>query len=1278
MIRYFFTAGFAAFCLVFVLGAFNAMAASADSFEPDNGVDPSPDSATVSAPLAKPIVAGVQQSHSLDTATDRDFVKFTIATAQDILVQTDSDIPDTDTRLRLFDNSSPPKQLAINDDIADNNYLSRITLNGLQAGTYYISVEQYGFVGGFGQVIENYKLTLLTSAPGQKFAPIFTGQLRADGVAYAPFKFSVPVLGTEPIALTATGLPTGVQLIGNTLTGVPTAVGTFDVAITATGAGGNKTQTITIDISAFGVITTIMGDGNAKFSGDGELASQAQLIFPQAVALGKNGDVLIVDSNNNRVRKIDGATGVVATLAGGGTPDPVNDGDPAAQAIYSYPSDMAIDSAGNIYIADSSNYRIRKITASTGIVSTIAGNGQFGFSGDNGPATSASFGNVFGIAVDTSGNVYIADGDNNRVRKVAAATGVITTVAGNGTYGYTGDTFAATSATLASPQDIVVASNGDIFISDSENNVIRKVTVSDGKINTIAGNGTPGYSGDTFAALGAQLDYPNGLALDSSGNLYIADFNNSVIRKITGLNIDTVAGDGTYGYGGDTNLAVNAQLNQPYFVTVAANGDLYIADTFNNVIRKVNKSDGKINTIGGSNVYGFSGDNGPALSAKLGGPNAIVLDSTGGVIFSDSDNNRLRRIASGTITTFSGGGFPGDNKIGTAASLNFPTACAADSAGNVYITDFNDNRVRKVDAASGKITTIAGNAITGFSGDGFPAIDAGINGPVGITVDSAGNVFFSDYYNNRIRKIDATTGKISTFAGGGVQTGENVSATTAALVGPTALAVDSSGILYLNDSGNDRIRKINTTNQIVTVAGTGVAGFGGDNAAATAALLDLVPLSGIAVDSSGNLFIADTNNNRIRRVAVSGGKISTVAGNGLNGFAGDGAAAITATVDAPTSVAVDATGYLFITDSNNVRVRKVGVAGKPAITSPLTDSTTTDTIYTYRISATGHPAAIFSATGLPPGLVVLTSGLITGIVPSTAAGAYDISLIAINSSGKDEKTLRLIVGKPAGTANNAAAFSSGSKAITAVPNPAKKGSLVSFVAPSAADGDGDQLVHTWDFGDGSEKVGTGTNETAQHLYAAAGLYTVTCTINDWDTTLTDVATIVLAVNEPDVPVDQCAILKCQFKLDFTATTKDSLAFSGALPLRKATPTSIKLFIGDIQKTLTPNGKSKTDTLKIKASGKLSPVRTGDVAFNASKFSISLKGQNLHDALNKLDSRFQKNQPNAVSVPMPIMLSVDGDTFIQSVNVIYSSKNGKGTGKRQSEGSGLSGRSGAPF
>ena len=1262
--------------MLLALGSAGVLAATPDSFEPDDAVDPTPDSALNSRAVAKPIVPGTQQIHSIHSATDRDFVKFVLASSQDILAQTDSDIPNVDTVMRLFDSTG--KQIAINDDIpGSGSLLSRITLSGLPAGTYYLSVEAYGFAGGGGGLIDSYKLTLLTSAPGAKFAPIFTGQTAIDGVAFAPFELSVPTLGTAPITLTATGLPTGVQVIGNTLSGVPTQVGSFDASVTATGPGGTKTQTITINISAFGLITTIMGNGTARFSGDGGLATQAQMVFPQAVAMGKagTGDVLVVDSDNNRIRKIDGTSGIVTTVAGGGTPDPVNDGDPAATAIYSFPTDMAIDSAGNIYIADTNNYRIRKITASTGIVTTIAGNGQYGFSGDNGAATDASFGTVIGIAVDSSGNVYFADGDNNRIRKVNATTGVITTVAGNGTFGATGDTGPATAATLGSPQDIAVASNGDIFISDSYNNTIRKVTASDGKINKIAGTGTANYTGDTGAALSATLNFPNGLALDSSGNLYIADTGNSVIRKITGLNIDTVAGNGTPGYLGDTGPAKAAEINQPYFVTVASNGDLFIADTFNYVIRKVTVADGKINTIAGNAVPDFTGDGGPALSASLNTPEGLVLDSTGAVIFTDSGNDRLRRIASNVINTFSGGGFPGDNKLATSASLNFPTACATDAAGSIYIADFSNNRIRKVDGTTNKITTIAGTGVQSFSGDAGPAIAATLHGPLGIVVDSASNVYFSDRSNNRVRKIDASTSKISTIAGGGVSTGEGVAATTAQLSLPGALALDSAGNLFLVDTGNERIRKVDTTGKITTVAGNGTAGFSGDNATALNAQLDLDAISSITVDSAGNLLIADTNNNRIRRVAASGGKISSVVGNGTTDFSGDNDAANRAGVNAPTGVAIDAGGYVYLTDTGNVRVRKVGVASQPVITSSLTDTTTTDTLYTYNISATGHPAPIFSATGLPPGLVVLTSGLITGVPPSTAAGAYDVTLIAINSSGKDEKTLRLIVGKPAGTANSAASFSSGSKTITAVPNPAKKGSLVSFVAPSATDADGDQLVHTWNFGDGSATYGSGTNETAQHLYAAAGLYTVTCTINDWDTASTDVATIVLAVNEADVPVDQCAILKCQFKLDFNSANKDSLAFSGALPLRAATPKDFKLFIGDLQKTLVPNGKSKTDTLKIKASGKLSPVHTGDVAFNASKFSITLKGQNLHDTLQKLDSRFQKNQPSATSVPLPIMISVDGDTYIQSVTVIYTSKNGKGSGKRQQEGSGLSGRTG---
>ena len=298
------------------------------------------------------------------------------------------------------------------------------------------------------------------------------------------------------------------------------------------------------------------------------------------------------------------------------------------------PWGVVTDSAGSLYVADLEDSRVRKV--SNGLIDAAAGNGVYGYSGDNGPALSAELAYPYGVAVDAAGNLYIADTNNSRIRKVS--NGAISTVAGNGTAGYSGDNGPATSAQLNYPTAVAVDAAGDLYIADTQNNRIRKV--SNGAIVTIAGNGTAGYSGDNGPAAAAQLNSPYGVALDSAGNLYIADRYNSRIRKVSNGAIVTVAGNGASGYSGDDGPATSAELSYPAGVAVDSAGDLYIADGGNSRIRRV--SNGTIATIAGNGIAGFSGDNGPATSAELYEPLAVALDSAGNVYIADDGNNRIR------------------------------------------------------------------------------------------------------------------------------------------------------------------------------------------------------------------------------------------------------------------------------------------------------------------------------------------------------------------------------------------------------------------------------------------------------------------------------------------------------------------------------------------------------------------------------------------------------------------------------------------------------------
>jgi uncharacterized protein (TIGR03437 family) len=334
------------------------------------------------------------------------------------------------------------------------------------------------------------------------------------------------------------------------------------------------------------------------------------------------------------------------------------------------------------------------------------------------------------------------------------SNGVITTVAGNGTCCFSGDDGSAISAELYQPFGVAVDSVGNLYIADSSNNRIRKV--SNGVITTIAGNGTQGFSGDNGSATSAQLYFPDGVAVDSAGNVYIADSSNNRIRKVSNGVITTIAGNGTQGFSGDNGSATSAQLSFPDGVAVDSSGDLYIADSYNSRIRKV--SAGLITTVAGNGITGIYGDNGPATSAELSLPQGVAVDSRGNLYIADWGSNRIREVVNGEITTVAGNyvtsGFSGDNGPATSAELSRSTGVAVDSAGNIYIADSGNNRIRKVsNGVIRVISTVAGNGAAGFSGDNGPAASAELNGPTGVAVDSVGNVYVADSPNNRIRVL---------------------------------------------------------------------------------------------------------------------------------------------------------------------------------------------------------------------------------------------------------------------------------------------------------------------------------------------------------------------------------------------------------------------------------------------------------------------------------------------------------------------------------------------
>jgi trimeric autotransporter adhesin len=346
------------------------------------------------------------------------------------------------------------------------------------------------------------------------------------------------------------------------------------------------TSTIT-PFSGIGIITTAAGTGLKTYSGDGGQATAASLNDPEGVAVDTAGNIYIADTINHRIRKVLRSTGVITTVVGDGTASYGGDEGPASSAYLFQPWGVAVSASGNIYISDGANFRVRKV--SFGIITTVAGNGTLSYGGDGGPATSAQMSAPAAIAVDLDENIYIAVPGNGRVRKVTRSTGIITTVAGDGTTGFSGDGGLATAAQLRQPYGVAVDKSGNIYIADNANHRIRLVAKGTGIITTLAGDGTSGYSGDGGPAASAQLSYPYDVSVDASGNVYISDTYNHrvrVVTKSTGI-ITTIAGVGAPSYGGDGGISTSAQIYYPHGIAVDASGSIFIADTSNSRLRVI-------------------------------------------------------------------------------------------------------------------------------------------------------------------------------------------------------------------------------------------------------------------------------------------------------------------------------------------------------------------------------------------------------------------------------------------------------------------------------------------------------------------------------------------------------------------------------------------------------------------------------------------------------------------------------------------------------------------
>ncbi len=672
--------------------------------------------------------------------------------------------------------------------------------------------------------------------------------------------------------------------------------------------------------SAFaqGIITTAAGS-DYIFADDNTPAVQARLAGPVGLAADPQGNYYIAEPQLNLVMKVD-RNGLLTVLAGNGLKRLAGEGGLARAASIGEPRHVATDAQGNVYIASEFIHRIFKVDRN-GIVTVVAGRG-FGIGAEGGQATQTPLEHPSSVGVDAQGNVYYGENIEtlgSRVRRVST-TGIVTTVAGNINATALGDGGPATNAGLSFPQAVVFDSRGNMYISESGRNRIRRV--SNGVITTFAGGGNDNVN-NGIPATQASLANPGGLLFDPAGNLLVVESGSHRIRRITsdGM-IATIAGTGNNDFAGDGNTAANASFSNPVGIAMDSAGNLLIADRDNQRVRRLLAS-GIVETAAGRG--GFTGDGGAAILARLVGPVALAMNAASTLYIADPDSHRIRQVtAGGQITTLVGTGRAAsspDNTPAGNASIVGSFSVAVDAANNVY---FDENcRIRRVTTA-GILNTFAGNANCQFSGDGGPAINAGLTAS-GMTFDRSGNLYIADVFNARIRRI-TPAGVITTIAGNGLAgySGDGGPALQAAIRPADGIAVDASGGVYFTEFVNHRVRKI-SNGTITTFAGNGLGGRSGDGGPAADARVG-GPF-GLGFDSLGNLYIATAGS--VRRVSPTG-VITQYTGN-RNGFSGDGGSALNAAFNFVRGLVIDANNNLYIADVGNQRVRVVQAAIGPSI-----------------------------------------------------------------------------------------------------------------------------------------------------------------------------------------------------------------------------------------------------------------------------------------------------------------------------------------------------------
>jgi sugar lactone lactonase YvrE len=841
-----------------------------------------------------------------------------------------------DTLLAVYTGKSVSALTPLVADDDYSNVLQSLVVFGAKAGkTYRIAVD--GYNGASGAIQLN-----LAWAPPVPPSILASPQPQVD-IPGATVAFSAAAAGSPPINFQ--WRKNGVNISGATsATLVLPNISTNDVATYDAVASDELTNAITTGAAltlgsgyTFRTLAGTRGDGTADGTG-----VSARFHDPADIVADPANNLYVADTVNNTIRKITPA-GVVTTLAGlagtAGFTDGTNSG-----ARFNFPAGICLDAATNIYVADTDNNLIRKITPA-GVVTTLAGHGGGGGSAD-GTNSSAYFFGPSCVAADAFGDIYVADSGNNTIRFITPA-GVVTTFAG--TAGVAGSTDGpATNALFNFPEALRFDPSGNLYIADTQNSTIRKITPS-GIVSTYAGIARITGSRDG-PATNALFTLPEGLGVDSASNVYVADTGNDTARLITpaGLVITLAGTAGQAGFADGISNA--ARFSNPTGITVDSLGNVFLTDNNNNAVREI--APGGLTTVFAGSVGGGSAD-GTGSNARFNYPSGIVVDASGNSYVSDFFNHTIRMVTpAGVATTLAGlAGVPGsDDGTNGTARFNNPSGLAMDAAGNIYVADTGNNVIRVMTPA-GVVTTLAGSPGVFGNQDGTGS-GAQFNAPAAVALDAASNVYVADTGNFEVRKITPAA-VVTTVAGNSQMAGYfDAPGTNASFGGISGIAVDGAGNIYVADTPNLVLRKITPGGAVSTLAGLA---FNGGIVDGTGGTARFGSPCGLAVDSATNLVVVDMGNNVIRRVSPQG-MVSTLAGNaGFHGSTdGIGVAAL---FSSPRQIALDSAGNLYVADAGNYAVRTT-VPGPPILQINVAANYA---VLTWPSYATGYVSEICSA-----------------------------------------------------------------------------------------------------------------------------------------------------------------------------------------------------------------------------------------------------------------------------------------------------------------------------